>query len=77
MWWVVVHGQKSVLSALDTEWEKVQLQTTWSLEQCFMGSSVTLSQYGTGNVSPLPITSISDSNGKESSDTQESSADQH
>ena len=41
MWWFVVHGQESVLSALDTEWEKVQLQTKWSLERCFMPSSVT------------------------------------
>ena len=47
MWWFIVHGQESVLSALDTEWENVQLQTKRSLERCFMPSSAN------GNAAPL------------------------
>ena len=36
VWWFIVHGQESVLRVLDSEWEKVQAQTGWTLEQCYM-----------------------------------------
>ena len=38
MWWFVIHSEESVLSALDAEWEKVYLQTKWSLKRCYMPS---------------------------------------
>ena len=36
MWWFVIHSQESVLSVLEAEWDKVHLQTNWSLERCFI-----------------------------------------
>ena len=42
VWWFVIHGQESLLSTLDAEWDKVHLQTKWSLERCYMtGSNAT------------------------------------
>ena len=35
IWWFVVHGDEKELCALDGEWNKVQLQTSWRLENCF------------------------------------------
>ena len=60
VWWFIVHAQESDLSALDAEWENVQLQAKWSLERCFMPSSVNgiaapLPQHNTtGNTNPNP-----------------------
>ena len=35
-WWFVIHGQESELSSLQLQWEKVQMQTGWSLQPCYM-----------------------------------------
>ena len=40
---VVVKGNEKVLEELETQWERVQLQTGWKLEACFMPSSAPLS----------------------------------
>ena len=34
------HGQESDLSVFDTQWEKVQMQTEWSLLLCYMTKTV-------------------------------------
>lgn len=36
VWWFVVHGSESDLAILEKEWEKVNIQTSWVLEPCFM-----------------------------------------
>ena len=36
IWWYVIHGSESDLTALENEWERVKLQTSWTLEPCFM-----------------------------------------
>ena len=38
VWWFVVHGTESDLVILERDWEKVQMQTLWSLENCYMPS---------------------------------------
>ena len=38
IWWFVLHGSEGDLSLLDRDWEKVQHQTLWSLQNCFMSS---------------------------------------
>ena len=35
-WWYVVHGDESVLVRLESNWEQINLQTSWKLEPCFM-----------------------------------------
>lgn len=36
IWWFIVHGSESDLSVLENEWERIELQTSWKLEPCFM-----------------------------------------
>ena len=36
LWWFVVHGSEGDLTLLERDWEKVQHQTLWSLQNCFM-----------------------------------------
>ena len=36
VWWFVVHGVESDLDILERDWEKVKVQTLWSLENCYM-----------------------------------------
>lgn len=35
LWWFVVHNQEEMLCKLDTDWEKVKLQTGWTLQKCY------------------------------------------
>ena len=39
IWWFVVHGSEGDLTLLEQDWEKVQCQTLWSLQNCFMSSN--------------------------------------
>ena len=34
-WWYIVRADESLLVELENDWECVQLQTSWKLEQCF------------------------------------------
>ena len=37
IWWFVIHGStESNLIVLEKEWEKVEIQTSWTLEPCLM-----------------------------------------
>ena len=36
VWWLVVHGPEADLLVLEKEWEKVNIQTSWVLEPCYM-----------------------------------------
>ena len=36
VWWFVVHGSESDLALLDQSWGKIQSQTLWSLQECYM-----------------------------------------
>ena len=38
IWWFFLHGNEGDLSLLDRDWEKVQHQTLWSLQNCYMSS---------------------------------------
>lgn len=38
-WWFIVKGSESDLEELEKEWDRVQLQTGWKLEMCYMTSS--------------------------------------
>lgn len=38
-WWFIVKGSESDLEELEKEWDRVQLQTGWKLELCYMSSS--------------------------------------
>ena len=66
-WWYVIHGDESVLH-LESNWEQINLQTSWKLEPCFMTESIPGSNavhdssdpgYATttGNDGPKPPTS--------------------
>ena len=35
-WWFLVKGDESALMALESEWEKMEIQTSWKLEPCFL-----------------------------------------
>ena len=40
VWWFIVHGEElSDLSILERDWDKVEVQTLWSLESCYMSSN--------------------------------------
>ena len=39
-WWYVIHGDESVLVHLESNWEQINLQTSWKLELCFMTESI-------------------------------------
>ena len=39
-WWYVIHGDESVLVHLESNWEQINLQTSWKLEPCFMTESI-------------------------------------
>lgn len=43
LWWFVVHGAESDLITLEQNWEKVQTQTLWSLQNCYMPSQTNIS----------------------------------
>ena len=60
-WWFVIHGQEADLNALETQWEKVQLQTGWSLQPCYMSKDLStateahnMSLSGTSNTMTNP-----------------------
>ena len=33
-WWFVIHAQESVLQELDSKWDALSTQTSWTLKQC-------------------------------------------
>ena len=35
-WWFIIHGQETELGTLEAQWERVQLQTGWSLQPYYM-----------------------------------------
>ena len=39
LWWFIVHGAESDLVVLERDWDKVQVQTLWSLQNCYMPSN--------------------------------------
>ena len=39
LWWFVIHCQEEILCKLDAEWEKVKLQTGWTLQKCYKPSN--------------------------------------
>ena len=51
LWWFIVHGAESDLIILEQNWEKVQIQTLWSLQNCYMPSQGNTS---TGMTPALP-----------------------
>ena len=34
-WWYVIHAEEACLQQLESEWQKVELQTSWKLEPCY------------------------------------------
>ena len=36
VWWFVVHGSESDLNVLEQSWVKIQSQTLWTLQACYM-----------------------------------------
>ena len=36
VWWFVIHGPESDLLVMENEWEKVNIQTSWVVEPCYM-----------------------------------------
>ena len=40
LWWFVIHGTENDLIFLDSEWEKVQNHTLWTLHNCLMTPTV-------------------------------------
>ena len=34
-WWYVIHAEEACLQQLESEWPKVELQTSWKLEPCY------------------------------------------
>ena len=35
-WWFVLHGDETLLTSLESQWETVNMQTSWKLQPCFM-----------------------------------------
>ena len=60
IWWFVLHGDEKDLCILDEEWNKVHLQTSWRLENCFAPLN-TDSEYAT-NSSSHPPTNLAECN---------------
>ena len=59
LWWFVVHCQEEILCKLDTNWEKVNLQTGWTLQKCYMPANCNneqLSPQSNINVQPQSAT---------------------
>ena len=44
LWWFVVHSQEETLSKLEVNWEKVKLQTGWTLQKCYMPANCTIEE---------------------------------
>ena len=40
VWWFVVHGSESDLTILEHDWDKVYQQTLWSLQNCYMTTTL-------------------------------------
>ena len=36
LWWFVLHGSEADLTILERDWDKIQQQTLWSLQNCYM-----------------------------------------
>ena len=36
VWWFVVHGSEGDLAKIEQAWDKVQSQTLWTLQDCYM-----------------------------------------
>ena len=34
-WWYIIHAEEACLQQLESEWQKVELQTSWKLEPCY------------------------------------------
>ena len=34
-WWYVIHAEEACLQQLESEWQKVEVQTSWKLEPCY------------------------------------------
>ena len=57
--WFVLHGSESDLSLLDHDWEKVQNQMLWSLQNCYMYQSSASNNHNMHPQAPLdPNTQI-------------------
>jgi hypothetical protein len=41
LWWFVVHGAESDLVTLEQNWDQVQTQTLWLLQNCYMSPQTT------------------------------------
>ena len=33
-WWFILRGDENTLKMLESDWERIQIQTNWKLEQC-------------------------------------------
>ena len=47
LWWFIIKGNDSVWQELEGEWDRVNLQTNWKLETCYM------SKLDSGSVNPV------------------------
>ena len=67
IWWFVVHGTEGDLTTLEQDWDKVQHQTLWSLQHCFMSSNnsseVHLTTSASTNSLPNPMIPSSEQRG--------------
>ena len=52
--WFVVHGSEDDLILLERDWERVQQQTLWSLQNCFMSLNITDGHDDHGMHTPAP-----------------------
>ena len=42
IWWFVIHADEAVLSELDEKWDRVHVQTSWTLNQCTKPADTTV-----------------------------------
>ena len=55
VWWFIVHGEESDLHILEHDWDKVKVQTLWSLESCYMSSNAAQPESHTSTITSVSI----------------------
>ena len=55
VWRFIVHGEESDLHILEHDWDKVKVQTLWSLENCYMSPNAAQPESHTSTITSVSI----------------------
>ena len=73
-WWFIIHGQESELGTLEAQWERVQLQTGWTLQPCYMPKDEQQARANAICIPEEPVNSTEEPVNLGGSDDQQSSS---